>query len=135
MAEPYAVHSNIMSYCTPCKASREHTIVSVVDAVAEQVQCSVCGSTHKFKDPTTAPKARVPRAKKASVRPPGELAFWENGIRQASGKERAYTMAAKYNVGDIVLHDTFGKGIVVKTYQSKCDVMFEDKKRLMASAN
>ncbi len=135
MPEEYAVDGTILSYCAKCKAGLDHTIVTMAKDSAEQVQCSACGNTHKFKDPAVAQKVRVPRAKKASARPPGELALWENGIRKATGKEQVYTMGAKYSVGDIILHDTFGKGVVIKLYQSKCDVMFEDKKRLMASAN
>ena len=44
-------------------------------------------------------------------------------------------MSGKYRIGDIVLHNTFGKGVVRKTYYNKCDVLFKDKERLMASAN
>ncbi len=44
-------------------------------------------------------------------------------------------MAARYEVGDVVIHDKFGKGVVTKTYQNKCDMLFQDKERLMASAN
>ena len=44
-------------------------------------------------------------------------------------------MGSKYRVGDIVNHDTFGKGVVQKLYTNKCDVLFQDKERLMASAN
>jgi hypothetical protein len=60
---------------------------------------------------------------------------WEAGIAEAKGKERVYDMGAKYRVGDIVNHQTFGKGVVVKLYSNKCDMLFKDRERLMASAN
>jgi hypothetical protein len=44
-------------------------------------------------------------------------------------------MSGKYRIGDVVLHNTFGKGVVRKTYLNKCDMLFKDKERLMASAN
>ena len=44
-------------------------------------------------------------------------------------------MTAKYRVGDLVNHHTFGKGVVQKLYSNKCDMLFQDKERLMASAN
>lgn len=135
MPEEYVVNGDIMSYCPQCQSSLNHTIVTMEKDLAEQVECSTCGSTHQFKKPAATQKVRAPRAKKASVRPAGELASWEDGIRKGTGKERVYTMAAKYNVGDVILHDTFGKGVVLKIYHSKCDVIFEDKKRLMASSN
>jgi len=53
----------------------------------------------------------------------------------ASGEEQVYTMAATYCVGDIVLHEQFGKGVVLKLSTKKCTVLFQDKERLMASAN
>jgi hypothetical protein len=44
-------------------------------------------------------------------------------------------MAATYRIGDIVLHEQFGKGVVLKLSTNKCYVLFRDKERLMASAN
>jgi hypothetical protein len=44
-------------------------------------------------------------------------------------------MASQYRIGDIVNHHTFGKGIVVKLYINKCDMLFKDGERLMASTN
>jgi len=53
----------------------------------------------------------------------------------ASGEEHVYTMVATYRIGDIVLHEQFGKGVVLKLATNKCYVLFKDKERLMASAN
>ena len=44
-------------------------------------------------------------------------------------------MAAIYRVGEIVNHQTFGKGIVLKLYANKCGMLFKDGERLMASTN
>jgi hypothetical protein len=41
----------------------------------------------------------------------------------------------KYRIGDIVNHQTFGKGVVLKLYTHKCDMLFKDRERLMASTN
>ena len=135
MSEEYVVNGHIMAYCPQCQSSLKHTIVTMAKDIAEQVQCTTCDSTHQFKASSEPQKGRRPRAKKADTRPPGELASWEDGLRRGAGKERVYTTAEKYKVGDVILHDTFGKGVVLKTSPSKCAVMFEDKKRLMASSN
>jgi hypothetical protein len=37
--------------------------------------------------------------------------------------------------GDILLHEQFGKGVVLKVAAKKCLVLFQDQERLMASAN
>ena len=66
---------------------------------------------------------------------PGSFSGLRIGMAAAKGKEHVYSMAAKYRVGDIVLHQTFGKGIVLKLYVNKCDMLFKDRERLMATAN
>jgi len=82
-----------------------------------------------------APKARASRPKKGAGTPPSAAALWEARIAVASGEEHVYTMAATYRIGDIVLHEQFGKGVVLKLSTNKCYVLFRDKERLMASAN
>jgi hypothetical protein len=86
-----------------------------------------------------APKARSPRAKKGIKKEDsGQLATatrWEASIAAAKGKEYHYTMTATYRIGDILLHEQFGKGVVLKLATKKCYVLFKDKERLMASAN
>jgi hypothetical protein len=44
-------------------------------------------------------------------------------------------MTATYRIGDVVLHEQFGKGIVLKLASQQCTVLFQDQERLMASAN
>lgn len=135
MLEKYSAGENIASYCTKCKLSLDHTIVAMSGEAIAKVKCKTCGSTHKFRNAADAPKVRTPRVKKADALKASAETMWETGIAGAKGREHAYSMAGKYRVGDIVLHDTFGKGIVLKLYSNKCDMLFKDKERLMASAN
>ena len=102
------------------------------EAIAK-VKCKTCGSVHKFRNPADPPKVRTPRVKKVKI--DAAVATWEAGMAEARGKEHVYSMGAKYRIGDVVDHHTFGKGIVRKLYMNKCDVLFKDKERLMASAN
>jgi hypothetical protein len=60
---------------------------------------------------------------------------WEAQMAVATGAEHQYRTTAAYNVGDILLHAQFGKGVVLKLLSKKCSVLFQDKERLMASAN
>jgi hypothetical protein len=92
-----------------------------------------CGSAHKYRSAAAVAKPRSPRKKEEAAKT-GEV-LWEICIAEAKGKERTYDMGGKYRVGDIVLHHVFGKGVVRKLYLNKCDVLFKDKERLMASAN
>jgi len=134
MLEKYSAGENVASWCTKCKLNLDHTIVAMANDAIAKVKCKTCGSTHKFRNPADPPKVRTPRAKRADPAKSAE-ALWENSIADAKGKEFSYNMAAKFRIGDIVLHDKFGKGVVLKLYSNKCDVLFKDRERLMASAN
>jgi hypothetical protein len=103
------------------------------EAIAK-VRCKTCGGSHKFRRPLDAQKARKPRANSAGEGATAEI-IWAAGLAEAKGIERDYNMTAKYRVGDVVNHHTFGKGVVVKLYANKCDMLFKDRERLMASTN
>jgi len=133
MLEKYSAGENIASLCTKCKLNLDHAIVAMDGETIVKVKCKTCGSVHKFRNPADPPKVRAPRAKKGDSKT--AVSVWENGIASARGKEHSYSMGSKYRVGDIVNHDTFGKGVVQKLYTNKCDVLFQDKERLMASTN
>jgi hypothetical protein len=136
MAEKDAADEHIASYCPKCKLRLDHTIVVRDGERIAQVTCNICGSMHPFKQPNGAPKTRSSRAKKGEGTQPSVAARWEARIAAATGKEpHVYTTVAKYCIGDIVLHEQFGKGVVLKLSTNKCNVLFQDKERLMASAN
>ncbi len=134
MQGKHAAGDNIASWCTRCKLNLDHTIVAMTDELVVKVKCRTCGSTHKFRDPADAPKARTPKARSAG----GASAAgsrWETALAESNGKSFPYTMDGKYRVGDCVIHERFGKGIVLKLHVNKCDVLFQDQERLMVSGN
>ncbi len=133
MLEKFSEGESIPSYCTECKLNLDHTIVAVNGAEIVKVKCMACGSTHKYRNASAIVKRRSPRKKEDTART--NEVFWETCLAASKGKEITYEMTGKYHVGDIVLHHVFGKGIVRKLYLNKCDVLFKDKERLMASAN
>jgi hypothetical protein len=133
MLEKFKAGENIASYCTKCKLNLDHAIVAVTGETIVKVKCKTCGSAHKFRDPADVKKPRIAKKKVDAVKTAETL--WETSLSETKGKERVYDMSGKYRIGDIVLHNTFGKGIVRKLYLNKCDMLFKDKERLMASAN
>jgi hypothetical protein len=135
MSEKYAVRDRTVTYCTQCQLQRDHTIVAMDGERVATVACTTCGSLSTFTPPAAAPKARSSRAKKEADVPPSVAPLWEAKIAAATGKEHRYTMTATYRIGDILLHEQFGKGVVLKLATKKCTVLFQDKERLMASAN
>jgi hypothetical protein len=82
-----------------------------------------------------ASKARWSRTNKGDSVQPTAAARWEASLSAAKGQEHVYSIAATYRIGDIVLHEQFGKGVVLKLLTRKCTMLFQDKERLMASAN
>jgi hypothetical protein len=135
MQEKNSIGKNIDSYCGKCKLILDHTVMATDGEMLTKVRCKSCGSSHKFRDPLDLQKLRKPRAKKGAGDETTAQIIWEAGLAKAKGKEGDYSMAAKYRVGDIVNHQTFGKGIVMKLYPNKCDMLFKDQERLMASTN
>jgi hypothetical protein len=130
MSERYSAGDPIVSYCSKCKLSLDHLISTVDGAAIGKVRCRSCGGVHKYRDPATV---KPTRPRKTTVVPMALL--WQAYMAKARGKELIYTVASRYRVGDIVIHDKFGKGVVRKLSLNKCHVVFEDKERLMASAN
>ena len=135
MLEKNSAGQNIDSYCGKCKLNLDHTIMTMDGETVAKVRCKTCGSSHKFRSPLDAQKIRKPRAKKGAGEAATAEIIWAAGLAEAKGKERDYSMASRYRVGDIVNHQTFGKGVVVKLYANKCDMLFKDRERLMASTN
>ena len=135
MVEKNSAGQNIDSYCGKCKVSLDHTIMTMAGEEVAKVRCKSCGSMHKFKSPLDAQKVRKSRAKKDGGEEATTEIVWEAGLAAAKGKERDYSMTSKYRIGDIVNHRAFGKGVVVKLYANKCDMLFKDRERLMASTN
>ncbi len=133
MLEKQSAGDNILSYCTKCKLGLDHVIVAVNGEEIVKVKCKTCGSTHKFRGPADVKKPRTVKKKEDALKAAENL--WESCLAAAKGKERTYDMGGKYRIGDVVIHDTFGKGVVRKIYFNKCDVLFKDKERLMASSN
>jgi len=135
MLEKTSAGQNIDSYCGKCKLSLDHTIMTMDGETVAKVRCKNCGSMHKFKSPLDLQKARKPRAKKGAGEEATTELVWAAGLAAAKGKERDYSMALEYRIGDIVNHQTFGKGVVMKLYANKCDMLFKDRERLMTSTN
>ncbi len=136
MQENNSAGKSAESYCGKCKVNRDHTIMTMDGDAIARVRCKTCGSTHKFTGlAVVARKVRKAGAKMIGQEQAASAIVWETGLASAKGKERDYDMAAVYRVGEVVNHLTFGKGIVLKLHVNKCQMLFKDKERLMATAN
>jgi uncharacterized Fe-S cluster-containing protein len=133
--EERAVGQTVDSYCGKCRHEHPHTIVVMDEDTVAKVRCTNCASVHKPRvapEPGKGPKAKT---KVRSLDGPAAQAIWEKCVAEATGKECSYSMTDKYRVGDIVNHQVFGKGVVLKLYPTRCEMIFKDRSRLMVSAN
>lgn len=135
MQEQYSAGQNIESYCGTCKVNLDQTIMAMDGDAIAKVRCKICGVSHKYRNPVVPHKVWKPRVKKGAGEAATAELVWAAGLAEAKRKERDYSMTEKYRVGDIVNHQTFGKGIVTKLYANKCDMLFRDRERLMSSTN
>jgi hypothetical protein len=135
MADTISAGQSVESYCGKCKVNRDHTIMAMDGNAIAKVRCKTCGSIHKFRDPAVPYKPRKAGSKTIAQEQATTALIWEAGLAEARGKERDYDMAASYRVGEVVNHRTFGKGLVLKIHINKCQMLFKDQERLMATAN
>ena len=133
MPAHYAIGETTVSYCSQCQGSLPHTIMVMKGAKIAQVTCTTCGYTDK--PHAGAPKVRAARAHQGAGASQAVADLWEATMAAARGSERVYTRATTYSIGDIVCHEQFGTGVVLKLASNKCTVLFKDQARLMASAN
>lgn len=135
MTDRISTGGDIDAYCTKCKLNLEHFVLAVVGGAVVKVKCKTCGSIHKFKG-TPAPRLKASRKASTSSKSfVSTQAQWEAAIDAAHGPELPYDMASSFCDGDLIAHNYFGKGIVLKTYFRKCSVLFRDKERLLATTN
>jgi hypothetical protein len=125
----------VASVCSKCDMVCNHIVVAMDGEAIAKVKCRTCGGTHRYRKPGSAAAPKKTRASRKKASPPSVEALWVACLAEARGRERAYDTGGRYRVGDIVHHHVFGKGVVRKIYIHKCDVLFRDKERLMASAN
>ena len=135
MPEHQVAEESITAHCPKCKLNLAHTIVERDGEKTTQVTCNTCEDRHPYKLPAKTPKPRAARVKKGEAPTVPVGARWEARMAVAQGKEHVYARGVAYRIGDIVLHEQFGKGVVLKLATDKCYVLFEDKERPMASGN
>lgn len=134
----YSAGKEVLSYCSKCKLSLGHTIVSMKDTnTIGKVVCNTCKGTHMYKDPATkTKKVRASTAAKGTRKTGsrksvsvGEL--WTQELSKASGKPKPYTIRELFEIGDIIDHKSFGPGIVQSSANDKIEVLFQHEIKIL----
>lgn len=129
----------IAAYCTKCRLDLGHTIIVMDGSKVMRVKCRTCGSEHIYRDKTRkSPTARRTTSRSGSPKvasPKNPERKWESAMEKAGGPEISYSPDKSFSAGHILIHDKFGKGVVLSTVPKKITVLFRDKERILVSSN
>ncbi len=138
MAKQPTTGEEIVSYCTKCKLDLDHTIIAMKEDKVARVICRTCNGEHNYRDRSKkkAPakkKSATPVKRRSSSKNPETL--WKAALEKTQRAEVPYNMSKTFKIDDIVLHKTFGKGVVLETAARKMTLIFEDKERMLVTTN
>lgn len=121
----------VLSYCSKCKLTLAHIIVSMKDVVTiGKVECKTCHAVHAYKDPLAAKsKSRTGRVgvlKRGASKAEMNSNVWEAAMNDQGRKHHPYSVASKFSLGDIIAHPKFGPGVVERMLDdNKIEVIFK----------
>ncbi len=119
------VGSEVRSICGKC-GDVWHVVVALAGGRIAQVECGDCGARHRYRTATGSRSGTARARKKAPEKKPLVQA-------DTSRPRRPFSPKDTYEVGDRVVHPTFGEGVVQATLgPTKVEVLFESgPKRLV----
>jgi hypothetical protein len=153
MPKPLRVAGEVDSWCTRCRLSLNHRIVSMKNSKPHQVECLTCRTQHLWRPnppgdrPAVSGAADHGRATAAagtratpSGRPPRVThamrheQLWEKAIAGRGVSEfKTYNVGASFQEGDLVRHRKFGEGVVTRVIDAhKVEVLFRDEAKTLA---
>ena len=111
--------SNIDSWCGKCKMMLAHTIEAMVGDKPARVSCNTCRSQHAYKAQPPG-QAGVRTVRRGANRYQSLLKAGESAIA------KNYSPSAKFELGDVLEHPTFGRGVATAVKDgAKIEVLFE----------
>ncbi len=138
-----SVGKEILSLCNKCKLTLAHLIITLKeDKSVWKVKCKTCNTTHVFKDPNSVKPSKKKDGEEA-VSTPAEHKevvsdVWQEAMKKAGSEVLKYSMTQKFQLGDIVEHPSFGKGVIDQlldnnkikvTFRTEIKVLMHNLKR------
>ncbi|MDW7774061.1 MAG: hypothetical protein SCH71_14335 [Desulfobulbaceae bacterium] len=128
--------SEIDSRCLKCKDVTNHTVIAMADGKVAKVQCNVCGGRHKYRP--VKPEKKGAAKKKATrsttgIKQARAEAYYDEMIAGRDPSEAmAYSMTEIFKKGDLIVHPTFGIGLVIETEMpDKIEVLFRQESKFL----
>lgn len=137
----------IEARCTKCREVLNHRIVAMVEGKVVRVECNTCNGVHNYYPPPAVKDAKAPRAAAAS-KPRSTTAVPRTSRKDPAEAEREewaslhptfdldkalpYAMDGRFTVKRLILHPSFGVGIVKAVIvPNKMQVLFKDGVKLL----
>lgn len=137
----------IEARCTKCRKVLNHRIVAMVEETVVKVECNTCLGLHKYYPPPVEKVAKTPK-KAATTKPRTTPATPRTAKKDPVDLEREewaslsptfdpekalpYDMNGRFQVKRLILHSTFGIGIVKAiTAPRKMQVLFNEGIKLL----
>ena len=129
------VGGEIAAYCGKCKEERTHIVSAMDGDIVRKVTCSMCNSTHNFKQKATVSASATGSAaegatkKRASSRRSKEEPVFAIDPKRPI---KSYDMNTSFLAGDVINHPKFGLGAVETSLPpNKIEVRFQEGKKLL----
>jgi hypothetical protein len=108
------VGSDVQSRCRRC-GTTWHVVIAAVDGRIAQVECAECGARHRHRPVGDAARSGRAEGGGRARRPAGRVrAASRTSVVEAnpSRPSRPFRATDTYEVGDRVVHASFGEGVV-----------------------
>jgi len=134
MAAPNAIRTggDIDAWCTKCDMNLTHTILAMVGTRVAKVKCNTCGADHSYRG-EQAPLKGGAKAAKAAPKPKATPTWGERLKGRTLGAARKYSATDHFQVDDVIIHATFGLGLVIANRSNKIDVVFQSFEKTLVN--
>lgn len=130
------VGSEIKYPCPRCQLELAHTILAMVGRDPVRVRCNTCRSERNYRAPKAFEAKSERRIVSATRAPVSDESLYNKLLKDNATKpEKKYSIKENFGMSDIVIHPTFGRGIVIrKIFPDRVEVLFQDQSRVLMEA-
>ncbi|MBN1276935.1 MAG: hypothetical protein JXA35_05535 [Deltaproteobacteria bacterium] len=112
----------VPSMCAKCMALLDHEVVSMyAKGTIKKVRCLTCGTEQKY--------SKEKAGKPGKVDPARDFDLLNEKF--SGNKPQRYSMTGLFKLGDVIDHNTFGRGFVVSALNKRMEVIFSDQPRIL----
>ncbi len=133
----FSAGKDVESWCGPCGDMMEHTIVAMMDGLPKQVICISCGAKHNYrtepvkkKTKKVGPASSTDRHKmsqgQAAAQRKEDIKFSLQKELMEATDVRLFNKRERYRAGQIIEHETHGRGKIENILKGSLLVRFRD---------